>query len=181
MKKNLNQRILIILPVLLLLVATSYAWWSLTIKGTKTSVIKAGVLSLVLDDEASTGISLEDAVPVRDSVGLSSEAYTFKLKNTGDITSSYSIYLDDMELSEGESRMSDGFIKYSLTKNGGDATTQLLSAIGENPNRLLDNGTINKDTTYVYTLRLWINSDADNKVMGTTFRGNLRVEASQIK
>lgn len=178
-KKMKNKKLMIImLMASILLIGTTYAWLTLTLNGTKTSIIKAGTLSLVLDEENSIGINLEDLVPVRDSVGLGYEAYTFKLKNDGTLPSNYTIYLDDVKLETGEKRMLDKYVKYSLTKDG-VATTQLLTKIGENPNRILDSGVIEKDTTHTYTLRLWIDQDADNGVMGTTFRGNLRIESSQ--
>ena len=180
-KKMKNKKLMIImLMASILLIGTTYAWLTLTLNGTKTSIIKAGTLSLVLDEENSIGINLEDLVPVRDSVGLGYEAYTFKLKNDGTLPSNYTIYLDDVKLETGEKRMLDKYVKYSLTKDG-VATTQLLTKIGENPNRILDSGVIEKDTTHTYTLRLWIDQDADNGVMGTTFRGKLRVEATQVK
>ena len=61
---RVKKLILVIVLVLLLLDGASYAWLSLTLKGLKANVLKAGTLSLVLDDEASAGISIEDAVPV---------------------------------------------------------------------------------------------------------------------
>ena len=43
--------------------------------------LRAGNLSLVLDESTSEGINLEDAVPISDEKGLAQEGYTFRLVN----------------------------------------------------------------------------------------------------
>jgi len=193
MKKNINKNIeehvennnksikllIVIIALIIILIGGTYAWYFITLQGTKQNVIKAGTLSLVLDESESIAIDLNNSVPISDLDGLNTTAYTFKLKNNGDISSSYVIYLDNMELELGETRMLDKYVKYSLTKDNGEPVTALLSTLGENPNRVLDSGIIKKDTTHIYTLRIWIDKDADNGVMNTTFRGKLRVEAAQ--
>jgi len=166
------------LLVLVLLIGASYAWFTLTLNGTKSNVIKAGTLSLILNDENSVGINSEQAVPMLDEVGKTGDPYHFTLENNGELPSDYTIYLDDMDLEEGETRMQDKFIKYNLIKNG-NQTTSFLKNRGTNPNRVLDSGTINQNQTITYDLRLWIDQDATNEVMGTTFRGKLRVIATQ--
>jgi len=179
-KNNKNKKLIIaIIALIVLLIGGTYAWYIITVQGTKENVIKAGKLSLVLDESESVAIDLSNSVPMTDSQGLDTKAYTFKLKNNGDIASSYTIYLDDIALETGETRMLDKYVKYSLTKDNGEAVTALLPTTGTNPNRILDSGIIEDDTTHVYTLRLWIDKDADNAVMNTTFRGKLRVEAAQ--
>ena len=179
LEKNNKKLLIAIISLIVLLLGGTYAWYFITVRGTSENVIKAGKLSLVLDESESIAIDLSNSVPMTDLQGLDTTAYTFKLKNNGDISSSYTIYLDDIELESGETRMLDKYVKYSLTKDSNSAVTALLPTIGTNPNRILDSGVIDKDTTHVYTLRLWIDKDADNGVMNTTFRGKLRVEASQ--
>ena len=157
----------------------TYAWLNLKVIGTKDNLLKSGNLELVLDDTMEGGISVSDAYPMSDQDGLETSAYNFTLENNGKIPASYTIYLDDIAIDEGKSRMADKFVKYSLTKNGGEATTALLTTTGENPNRILDLGEIEAGVKNTYTLRLWIDKDADNTAMGTVFAGQLRVEASQ--
>ena len=177
--RNINKyrkEILGICLVALLLLGLSFAYLTLTLKGTKTNTLVVGTLSVVLDDSTSSGISLENAVPMSDTKGLTTTAYTFTVTNNGNISSDYTVYLDDVALETGETRMSDSYVKYSLTKNSGTATTALLTTIGTNPNRVLNTGSITAGSTDSYTLRLWIDSAADNAVMNTTFRGVIRVE-----
>ena len=148
-------------------------------------MLRAGRLKLTLN-ETSEGIVIEDAVPVTDEEGLSGREYTFTLSNTG-TKSNYTIYLDDVldidadgtnDFEESE-RLSDSVIKYSLVKNG-TITTQLLTEIGTNPERVLDSGTINNGQTNTYSLRIWISEDAENdSILNKVFAAKLRIEAEQ--
>ncbi len=96
----------------LMLIGLSYAWLQLTLRGTKElTILTAGSLELELDDTMAGGISFRDAVPISNEDGLSQEGYTFTLENKGNVTSDYTIYLDDLDLAEGQNRMSDSFIK----------------------------------------------------------------------
>ena len=161
--------------VLIVLVAGSYAWLTLTIDKTKTNVLRAGTLSLVLDDTTSEGIKLEKAVPISDEKGKTGTEYTFTLQNKGTKTASYTIYLDDVALETNEKRMDDSKAKYQLTKNSNE-TVALLNTL---PDKILDSGEIAGSTTNTYSLRVWIDSAAENEVMGTILYKELRVEATQ--
>ena len=161
--------------VLIVLVAGSYAWLTLTIDKTNTNVLRAGTLSLVLDDTTSNGIKLERAVPISDEKGKTGTEYTFTLQNKGTKAASYTIYLDDVALETNEKRMEDSKVKYQLTKNSKE-TVALLSALSD---KVLDSGEIAGSTTNTYSLRVWIDSEAGNEVMGTILYKQLRVEATQ--
>ena len=182
-KKNSQSKktVIALAAALVLLIGGSFAWLTLTLNASKTNVIKAGTLSLTLDDTTTEGISITEAIPVSDTDGLATTAYKFTLQNNGTIPSDFTIYIDDVALEDGETRMADKYIKYSLIKNVGTPVTALLNTLGSNPNRVLTTGTITAGTTDSYELRLWIDSAADNAVMGTVFRGKIRVEASQVK
>ena len=161
--------------VLIVLVAGSYAWLTLTIDKTNTNVLRAGTLSLVLDDTTSGGIKLEKAVPMSDEKGKTGTEYTFTLQNKGTKAASYTIYLDDVALEASETRMDDSKVKYQLTKNSKE-TVALLNTLSD---KVLDSGEIAGSTTNTYSLRVWIDSAAENEVMGTILSKQLRVEATQ--
>ena len=180
-KKSLIQRhkmsALIVISTIVMFFALSYAWLQITLLGEKELTLHAGSMSLVLDDSMEGGINIESSVPVLDEVGMSQEGYTFTLENNGKIASDYTIYLDDLPLMD-ETRMNDAFIKYQLVRDDNEKI-DLLSSIGENPNRILDNGTIFSGEKYTYTLKMWIDSSATNEVAATVFKGQLRIEAMQ--
>ena len=184
MEKNKKQVIAIALA-LVLLVGGSYAWLTTTLKGTKKVRIEAGTLSLVLDE--GNEINVEDSLPMTDIDGLKTDAYTFTLQNNGNVTSNYTIYLDDASIDSADERFDDSALKYSLKKNDGASTTALLSTLNQ---RVLDSGTIEAGTTNTYSLNLWIKDEAtnddvqttkDGQTVGKVFAGKLRIEASQIK
>ena len=172
---KITKQIVALAITLILLIGGSYAWLTTQVKGSKTNVLKAGTLSLVLDDTTSNGIKLEKAVPMSDTTGKKGTEYTFTLQNKGTKAASYTIYLDDAALETSETRMADGKVKYQLTKNSTDKTA-LLSSL---TNKVLDSGTIDGSATNTYSLRVWIDSAAGNEVMGTILNKQLRVEATQ--
>ena len=66
--------------VLVVLLGGTYAWLTLQVTGEKTNVLRAGTLSLVLDDTTSEGIKLEKAVPISDEKGKTGTEYTLHYK-----------------------------------------------------------------------------------------------------
>ncbi len=127
-----------------------------------------------------SGINLEDAFPLTDIEGERTTPYTFTLENTSNIESEYSIYLDNLPLGSGEEQLEDNNIKYYLTREGEEFGYNLLSTTGANPDRVLASGMIPAHTKYTYTLRLWIDENATEDIAGKVFKGQIRVEATQI-
>ena len=176
--KKLNKttkQLFVLAFALILLIGGSYAWLTLQVTGEKTNVLRAGTLSLVLDDTTSEGIKLEKAVPISDEKGKTGTEYTFTLQNKGTKAASYTIYLDDVALETSETRMDDSKVKYQLTKNSKE-TVALLNTLSD---KVLDSGEIAGSTTNTYSLRVWIDSAAGSEVMGTILSKQLRVEATQ--
>ena len=186
-KKKKILRISGLIGLFLIVFGLSYALFTVTLNGTKKVKIKTGKLELQLLDSnnnpiyitdqnttTSYEINLDNKVPVSDEVGLDSTAFEFKLKNSGSVKAKYTIYLDDVALEEGESRIDDQYIRYSLTKNGSEDSAQALAS------RELDKGTIEADNTInTYILKIWIAEDATNEAMDKVFSATLRVEGTQ--
>ena len=180
-KKNKKATLIIIsiFIVLILAILVSYAYFTTELNGAD-QIVKVGELELVLD-ETSEGISLDNAVGISDSEGMSLEGSTFKLINNGSKAVDYTIYLDDNTISDTDTRIDDKYLKYNLVKNGSDSGAYLLTSIGSNPNRILDSGTIEGKSTNEYSLNLWITDEVDGNYSGQVFSGKLRVEVSQDK
>ena len=194
-KKDKRKKILKVsglIGLFLLVFGLSYALFQVTLNGTKKVKVKTGKLELQLLDEndspiyvtgqnneSSFAINLDNQVPVDDETGLSTTGFTFKLKNTGSIDARYTIYLDDVALDQGETRIDDQYVKYSLTKNGTTSSPALLSTTVVNNERKLDSGIIEDDETNTYTLKIWIDEEATNAAMDKVFNATLRVEGVQ--
>ena len=176
--KTIVISILIVL-ILVLAIVMSYAYFSTQLNGSD-NIVKVGTLDLVLD-ETSEGISLDNAIGISDSKGMSSTPSTFELRNNGNKAVDYTIYLDDNTISDTDTRIDDKYLKYNLNKNGIDSEATLLTKTGTNPNRVLDSGTIEGGGTNKYSLNLWITDEVDGNYSGQVFSGKLRVEVSQEK
>ena len=176
-KKKVTVIVISILIVIILLLALTYAYFSTQLSG-KDQIVKVGELELVLD-ETSEGISLDNAVGISDSKGMSLDGSTFELRNNGNKAVDYTIYLDDNTISDTDTRIDDKYLKYNLNKNGTDSGATLLTKTGTNPNRVLDSGTIEGGGTNKYSLNLWITDEVDGNYSGQVFSGKLRVEVSQ--
>ena len=175
-----NKKVIIIglVIIVLLLIGIAFAYLTTTLHGEKEYLVRAGSLGLRLEE--GDELTLEKQIPLEDSEGMILDGFNFSLINEGNIETDYTIYLDDIELDEGETRMPDSAIRYSLTKNEKAGSADDLSNMGVNPNRVVDSGSIAVDETINYTLRIWIDYDATTEeASGKTFKGKLRVEASQ--
>lgn len=178
-----------IFVLVVLLIAGSYAWLTLSLTGEKKHKIVAGELSLLLDETSAEGIALENAVPEYDTDGVKHDAYTFTLTNNGSVTSEYTIFLDDLALENSEIRFPDEALRYHLTIDQAANDIEALPALHKTgyqvpkdrtgPVRVLDSGTIAPNETKAYEFHLWIGKDFGNEVMGKVFRARLRIEGTQ--
>ena len=182
MKKAIknNKKIIIIATaiIILLLLGIAFAYLVTTLHGEKEYIVRAGSLGLKLEE--SNELTLEKLIPIEDSEGMSLDGFNFSLVNDGNIDTDYTIYLDDIPLEEGETRMPDSAIRYSLTRNEEVLSTKNLTSMGANPNRRVDFGSVGVGETINYTLRIWIDYDATTEeASGKTFKAKLRVVATQ--
>ena len=189
-KKIGNAKLLIVAFVLTVAIifGSTYAWIRLTKTSTIENKITAGNLDLVLDDTTSEGIKLLKAIPMSYQQGVATTEYTFTLKNNGskgDYTISLldeATYTDDEGAQvtiEDTNRIADTKIRYILLKDGEVAEASKSMLLSEAANRVIDSGTIANGTTITYSLRIWIDSKAENEVMGQIFNARLQLDATQ--
>ena len=191
-KITIDTKSLIIVIVALLiaiLIGLSYAWLGIVRNSNSINKIKAGSLEMTLDDTATEGIKLLNEVPRSYLQGMKTEEYTFTLTNTGTTTNDYTIYLDDVlnftnddgnEVTiTDENKLEDTKIRYILLKDGESAASTKSKLLSNATERIIDTGKITSNQTIKYSLRMWIDSRAENEVMGKMFNTKLRVEATQ--
>lgn len=166
-KRRLVIAILVIL--LILIIGLSYAWLMTTIQGKKNVSILVDTIDLKLDESASEGIQLVNAIPTYDDEGKEGDPYKFSLVNKSKIDLYYSLSLiDDEELISSCQTIDGGAcelldpkdIRYEV-KVGDSSYTGTLS---ESP--VIWHGVINKEETLDCELRVWLNINAGNDVMG---------------
>lgn len=181
LKKKTFALIALILGLILAFSVSSYAWLSATNGSDKISTLTSGNLSLNLADTKS--LTLANSYPLSDVKGLASDPYTFTIKNTGTIASSYVVYLKDNALSDGKTRIADNKVKYSLIKNKNVTTgAKLLSTLAsvDGKGRVLATGTIDPDETINFDVRIWIDEAAGSEVEGTSFSAKISMEGEQL-
>ena len=180
-KKKINiKRESIILSVMLLCliliaVGMSYAFLKTSFFGAKTSVLKVGSLSLVLDETSGNAITVEDGTPMYDSEGVKQDNYfTFALKNNGVIDSAYTIYLEDQPLDNGDIRVGQSYVHYNLEKD-----SSVLPAKALEGDQAIDKGIIKKNQTINYKMRLWFANDIPQSEENKVFKAKLNIVGSQ--
>ncbi len=179
-KKKIIRNGFFIICAILMFIFVSYAVFAFSKDGTKENKISTGTLVLTLDESASNGITLENAVPVTDADGLANAPYVFSVENTGTLKANYQIVLENDEDKYTTDNCLDKklpwqSIRYSFSKNG---ATPLIGTLEDNEG-VFDTSILAPNEKTTYTLRLWISETAQNEVMGTHFHGRIKVKAIQ--
>ena len=165
----------ILLCLILIAVGMSYAFLKTSFFGSKTSVLKVGSLSLILDETSGNAITVEDGTPMYDSEGVKQDNYfTFALKNNGTLDSSYTIYLENQPLDEGDIRVNSNYVRYNLEKDS--SVLQPSSLEGD---QAIDKGIIKKNQTINYKMRLWFASDIPQSEENKVFKAKLNIVGNQ--
>ena len=166
---------IILLCLILIAVGMSYAFLKTSFFGVKTSILKVGSLSLVLDETSGNAITVEDGTPMYDSEGVKQDNYfTFALKNNGVIDSAYTIYLEDQPLDNGDIRVGQSYVHYNLEKD-----SSVLPAKALEGDQAIDKGIIKKNQTINYKMRLWFASDIPQSEENKVFKAKLNIVGSQ--
>ena len=166
---------IILLCLILIAVGMSYAFLKTSFFGAKTSVLKVGSLSLVLDETSGNAITVDDGTPMYDSEGVKQDNYfTFALKNNGVIDSAYTIYLEDQPLDDGDIRVGQSYVHYNLEKD-----SSVLPAKALEGDQAIDKGIIKKNQTINYKMRLWFANDIPQSEENKVFKAKLNIVGSQ--
>ena len=166
---------IILLCLILIAVGMSYAFLKTSFFGAKTSVLKVGSLSLVLDETSGNAITVEDGTPMYDSEGVKQDNYfTFALKNNGVLDSGYTIYLEDQPLDNGDIRVGQSYVHYNLEKD-----SSVLPAKALEGDQAIDKGIIKKNQTINYKMRLWFSNDIPQSEENKVFKAKLNIVGSQ--
>ena len=169
----------VIAMVLVVLIDTSYAWFVVTKDSEKTVGIKAGNLDLSFDDGGSSDIKISDMLPISDSDGENSNGYSFRIKNTGSIRSDYIIYLVDKEITTGEEKLNDKYMKYSISKNDLLYKKDFVSNMTDD---ILVSGSLESDEENTFNLKLWLDEESfDTDAISKVFNKTIKISASQHK
>ena len=160
MKKNIIFVIILILILVSLGIGLSYSMWNMSLSQETNNVIATtnDCFDIAITSQENA-IKLENACPISDTKGKTLTPFTFTIKNTCDMAASYSVSLESLK----ESTLSSEFLKVMVNDNDPmilntlDITDTVNS--GSVESRVLDTGTIFKNKTKEYSIRLWIDYD----------------------
>ncbi len=182
MKREYKLAIIIcVVTVVCTIFGLSFALFSGRYEGEELNTITSGTIVLELDDTVGNAINLSAAIPVEDSVGLSTDPYTFEVRNIGDNTVNYTLSLIDDEdayvASGSESnKLPWSVVKYSLIKDG---VVVVNPSILSTNNGVIELGNLAGNATGEYELRLWLDGEGTTAShMGMHFHAKLKLNAT---
>ena len=144
-----RKKELVSISVILLfaLISTHYIYYKF--KDSRNIDYNTSTLDVTFHEKSGDLINLTKVTPVTDSVGLSSTAYTFTIKNNTNKNLKYSVIKDDC----GEYQIPHNIIKFSIHKEKEKSNIQVLSNLvnGEVLERVIKAGQKEE-----YTMRFWI-------------------------
>lgn len=178
LRRNNKVLVVMLLALVIVAIALSMAIFSYRQTGIRENKLSVGKLKLTLAE--GNAINLTEAYPITDEEGGKLSGFTFTLTNNGTASASYSIYLDNVTVDSGETKLDDKYIKYSLTKDTVVGDANFLTNLGNNQQRVLDSGTINQGSSINYDLKLWVTSSISGDISGNVWKGKLRIEGEQV-
>lgn len=171
---RLNYKIMIPIFIIVLVIGVfgiSYALLSQDVISEKNYHIKIGNFSFEIGDEQNP-ISLTATYPMADSIGKETTPYTFKLTNSSKIKVDYVLTMEPDELNT----LPQNMVKLNL-KQGNN--TFIDAKTLEEQTLTLASGVMEANESLDFSLRMWLNIDATMDVAGQTFKGKIKVVATQ--
>lgn len=174
-------KILLIVVIIIALFSVSYAVFRAVAHGEQTNELTVGDVNLVITNESSNGVTLENSVPATEEEGKAGDPYTFDLSNTGDYKMNYKL---GFELTT-DTTMPASSIRYILTKNGVESTSEILGTIAPEvidgkTIYFLEAGSLDPKTSSNYSLQIWIDYNASLEANGMKFSIRARADGEAV-
>ena len=187
---KITLSVLTIMILITITIGTSYSYYSVSDVQENPNTLSSTCFNITYAENTSS-INLTNTYPMADTKGLTTSPYTFTITNTCTTanqseTVKYIVTLNTLTASPSTLT---GSLKYRLDKT---APTAVQGTIGtlSTPYELnqnvkteegiatsynLETGTLAPGESKTFNLRLWINEDADNTIMGQNFEGKVLV------
>ena len=178
--KNVRFTVYSVFAVVIIMIASSYAIFSSVQKAENYNSLKVGTLEVNFTDkgeEMGNIINLNGVYPMSDSEGLQTSPYKFKITNTGTLNASYKIRIvEDADMIEQDgcrnNLLSNSNIKVSV--NG--STPFILETKSTNRYEI-ESKVLNSGSSKTYSIRVWIDENSGNEVLGKHYHGKIVVES----
>ena len=156
MKKDIMFVGVSICLLILLGIGLSYSMWNMRVSQDMDNVISTTDCFDITLANQSNAIKLDNAYPITDTKGKTLTPFTFSIKSVCDTAVAYTVSLESLE---GTTLASD-HLKVMVNNNeplllNGLSTTDVVNTTSIE-SRVLDTGTLFKNNTKEYSIRLWI-------------------------
>ena len=156
MKKDIMFVGVSICLLILLGIGLSYSMWNMRVSQDTNNVISTTDCFDITLANQSNAIKLDNTYPITDTKGKTLTPFTFSIKNVCDTAVAYTVSLESLE---GTTLASD-HLKVMVNNNeplllNGLSTTDVVNTTSIE-SRILDTGTLFKNNTKEYSIRLWI-------------------------
>ena len=156
MKKDIMFVGVSICLLILFGIGLSYSMWNMRVSQDTNNVISTTDCFDITLANQSNAIKLDNAYPITDTKGKTLTPFTFSIKNVCDTAVAYTVSLESLE---GTTLASD-HLKVMVNNNeplllNGLSTTDVVNTTSIE-SRILDTGTLFKNNTKEYSIRLWI-------------------------
>jgi len=167
--KKIIALILSIVIVVIVLINSTYSLLTKT-NETEEQSYTTGILDITSDKVGET-ITLNNAIPMDDSKGLTIEPYTFKIENTGNLTYTFDVKL----LSTVTDNLIDTqYINLSIDGENVISLNSLTEGL------LLDDVTLKPNEYIEMNLRVWLNKNTPNTQMGKVFNAKITTDGYAV-
>ena len=167
--KKIIALILSIVIVVIVLINSTYSLLTKT-NETEEQSYTTGILDITSDKVGET-ITLNNAIPMDDSKGLTIEPYIFKIENTGNLTYTFNVKL----LSTVTDNLIDSqYINLSIDGENVISLNSLTEGL------LLDDVTLKPNEYIEMNLRVWLNKNTPNTQMGKVFNAKITTDGYAV-
>ncbi len=180
MEKSKKKKYLVVgmLFTVIVMIGSSFAWWTSTAEQQGMNQIQSDCLSLILENE-SDAIHLEKAYPITDEEAKELTPFTFKVENTCDTSINYTVNLGITN----NTTLDSQYIAVQLNSN----TKRILNSLKETTLEKykkgyeLATGILNGKESKEYSLKLWMDEHVtveDEESMNKIFESKVVVNAT---
>ncbi len=180
-----NKKIYITIVILvgvILLIATSYALWQITLKQADENKLTTSCFRINFKDQDS--INLTDTYPMSDEEGKKLKPYTFTITNTCNTHATYQV---NLEILNNTTLENIGLIKTSFNEKSPSILTDYLTVDNTLENaitsRKLENGYLFPNEEKTFSLNLWIGERIENQedIINKMFNSKVTIITSFLK
>lgn len=174
-KQMIKSAIIMIFILIFALVATYYIYYKF--KDTRDQINNSSSLEVTFHEKAGDKVTLTRVTPVSDAVGLSSQAYTFTIKNNKETPVNYSIKLEKDLATIVEDECSDTQIPLSMIKGAIHRPKEenhifMVSDLKENT---IVSRKLKGKESVSYTVRFWTTANNLSLDSNFHFHGKLQI------